>query len=347
VFAWKDEWWKKVADQFTADYEVPRERDPLWFNVLDPEEAFGLIGYEPAAAVPLLRGRDTDWSRAERLYQGQPGAGLGGVHAAADYAYLYLRLDLPPGNIDWSQRQYWFVLNTVPGSAGSRALPETRVRAENGANFLLQFTGPDIARLMITANYNPNHRVQTLPGESHVSRKKGFTAALADASAFEDIIIEANRPRFTRDGTLIPALDYNRSRLLHGVADRNSPAFFDHATWHYDPASGLLEARIPWALLYITDPSSRRALSGTDGEGAPQARETPGVSVAVLAVSAGAANPRTVFEALPALKESTFESAPRVYAWGAWNQVDAKPFFKPSYFALKELFAELRKGPQQ
>jgi tetratricopeptide (TPR) repeat protein len=346
VFAWKDEWWKKVADQYTADYEVPRERDPLWFNVLDPEEAFGLIGYEPAFPVPLLRGQAADWGRAERLYEGRPDGALRGVHAMTDYAYLYLRLDLAPGNIDWSQRHYWVVLNTQPGGAGARTIPGTGVRADAGANFLLQFASSDIARLAIAANYNPNARVQTLPGESHVSRRKGFTVAIADASPFEDIVIEANRPRFTRAGTLIPGLDFNRGQLRHGVADRANPAFSDRATWHFDPASGLLEARIPWGLLYVTDPSSRRVLSGTDSEGVPQARETPGVSVAVLAVSADAANQRRVLESLPALRDAGFETAPRVYAWPPWNQVDTKPYFKPSYFGLATVFAELGKGPK-
>jgi hypothetical protein len=346
VFAWKDEWWKKVADQFTADYEVPRERDPLWFNVLDPEEAFGLIGYEPAFPVPLLRGRDADWERAERLYEGRPGGSLGAVHAMTDYAYLYLRLDLPPGTIDWSQRQYWFVLNTLPGGAGARTLPDTGVRIDSGANFLLQFVGPEQARLAITANYSPNHRVASLPGESHIMRRRGFTAAIADTAPFEDIVIEANRPRFTRDGTLIPSIDFNRSRLLHGVADRTRPDFTDHATWHFDPAAGRLEARIPWGLLYITDPSSRRALAGVDLDGVPQAHETPGISVAVLAVAAGSATPRAVFESLPPLAGSAFENAPRLYAWAPWNTVVTKPYFKPSYFALGSLFEELGKRPK-
>ena len=238
------------------------------------------------------------------------------------------------------------VLNTVPGAAGARSLPDTRIRVDTGANFVLQFTGPDVARLAIASNYNPNHRVETVPGEFHVARRRAFTATLADAAPFEDIVIEANRPRFARDGTLIPGIDYNRSRLLHGTADRANSTFSDHATWHFDPGSGVLEARIPWALLYVTDPSSRQVLIGTDEEGVPQARETTGVSVAVLAVSAGATSPRACTESLPPLRQSGFESAPRVYAWTPWSTVDAKPYFKPSYFALGSLFAELGKGPR-
>lgn len=343
VFAWKDEWWKKVADQFTAEYEVPRDRDPLWFNVLDPEEAFGLIGYEPAFVVPLLRGRAADWARAETLYQGR--GGLRAVQAMTDYAYLYLRIDLPPGPIDWTRQQYWVVLNTVPGDAGTRTLTDLAVRTDSGANFLLQFTGADDARLAIAANYNPNHRVQTLPGESHVTRRRGFTAALASVAPFEDIVIEANRPRFARDGTLVKAIDYNRSRLAHGTADRAHPAFSDRATWHFDPASGMLEARIPWALLYVTDPSSRRALSGTDAEGVPQARETPGVSVAVLALSRRDSATPQVLDSLPSLAGAAFSEPPRVHAWPTWNTVDARPYFKASYYALQPVFAELGGPP--
>ena len=283
-----------------------------------------------------------DRDRAERLYQGRPDGTLRAVHAMVDYAYLYLRLDVPAGPVDWSQRQYWFLLNTVPGATGTRAIPDVGMRTDTGANFLLQFTGPEVARLAIAANYNPNQRTEAVPGESNINRRRGFDATIADAVPFEDIVIEANRPRFTRDGTLFPSVDFNRSRLHAGTADRANPAFSDRATWHFEPASGMLEVRIPWALIYVTDPSSRRALAGTDPEAVPLARETPGISIAVLAVAA-AGNAREVVESLPARRNAGFETTPRVYAWTPWNSVDAKPYFKPSYYALASLFAELQK----
>lgn len=346
VFAWKDEWWKKVADQFTADFEVPRERDPLWFNVLDPEETFGLIGYGPDVEVPLLRGAAADWTRATRLYEAPPGAPVRAVHAMSDYAYLYLRLDVPPGPIDWQQRHFWLALNTLPGTSGSKALPGTNVRIESGANVLIQFSSPTTARLLIAENYNPNHRVENVPGEFRIMRRQGHEVALAETAPFVEFVIEANRPRFARDGVMFPPIEYSRSALAHGTADRASRSFSDHALWHVDPAAGMLEIRIPWGLLLVTDPSSRQVFAGTDSAGVPSARATAGISVVVLALDAAGQAPRRVLASLPASAGPTLQSSPAVYTWDPWDAVQYRSYFKASYFALTKLFDVLGRGPR-
>ena len=344
VFAWKDEWWKKVADHYTGDFEIPRERDPLWFNVLDPEEAFGVIGYEPDAPVPLLRGNPQDWSGAQSLGPASGEGPVRGVQAMTDYAYLYLRVDVGPG-FDWTQRHLWLALNSLPGEAGSRALPDLPLRLEAGANFLLQIEGPPSARLLVADNYSPNTH-QALPGtalEQHMVRKSGLSVGLTEQSPFVEIRTEANQRRFARDGTFYPALEFSRSPLRHGTADRSSPAFSDHAMWHWDPARGMIEVRLPWALLLVTDPSSRRVFAGTDANAVPLARVSPGVSVAALVVTASV--PREVVASVPAANGRELSAAPPTFTWATWEEVQARPVEKRAYFTLKALFARLGRGP--
>jgi tetratricopeptide (TPR) repeat protein len=349
VFAWKDEWWKRVADHFTGDFEIPRDRDPLWFNVLDPEETFGLVGYEPGFPVPLLRGRSEDWERAERL--AGPGAGDGewrGLYGMADYAYLYLRLDVPRAPIDWARRNYWIALNTLPGRSGTRALPGLSLRLETGANFLVQLAGPGASRLLIAENYSPQHRIAVtgVPGQTRIVRKSGLAVAAAEASPFVEIVIEANQQRFGRDGTTFPAREYNRSSFAHGTADRSSPEFANHALWHANPASGMIELRIPWALILVTDPSSRQVFAGTDARGTPLSVETSGISVAVMAVTAGGLEGRHILSALPPTSGDAFATAPPTFAWPMWNVVESRQYFKPAYGTLRSLFGRLGEGPR-
>ena len=101
--------------------------------------------------MPLLRARDEDWAGAQALARAAAqDAPIRAVAAIADYAYLYLRVDVAPGALDWGQQQIWLALNTLPGTAGARALPDTTLRVPGGANFLVQLAGPGAARVLVS-----------------------------------------------------------------------------------------------------------------------------------------------------------------------------------------------------
>jgi len=355
AFEWQDEWFKHVHDYYTADFEQPWERNPLWRNTLDPEKAFGLVGYEPAVPAPLLRGEHNDWLRAEQLYaleglepgvQRAPGE-LWAVYAYADFAYFYILLDVEPSPIDWSTWHYWIALNTLPGQSGSRLLPEIGVRLETGANFLVQLTGPTSSRILIAENYDPNRPTPTpgRPDLRRIMRRQSMAVELTDAASFREILTEANEPRYARDGRFFPALNFNRSPFPMGSADREKPGYSSHALWNADPKQGMIELRIPWGLLLLTDPSSRQAFAGTDDNRTPISRATPGISVAAFVVRPQSRGPiKTVANSMPALGQARQVRTPRVYTWEKWDRVEYRAYFKASYFALQKTFAELAKS---
>lgn len=351
VFEWQDEWFKHVHDLFTADFEVPAERNRLWQNALDPEQYFGIVGYEQAATVPMLRGDPDDWQAARVLYTRPPGSAgkasagpLQTVSALADYTYLYLRIDVEPqGKTWWNQTNYWVALNTLPGQAGSRTLPGLGVRLDSGANFLLQLGGPRSSRLLIAHNYNPNESVPVL-GVPEIRRKVGMSVGLAEQAGFEDMVIDANPSWYNRLGDWFPPQEYNRSPIAQGTADRDTPGYNSHALWNADPASGMIEIRLPWGLLYVTDPSSLQAFAGTDGQRKPLARSMPGISVAVFAVRAG--RRPSVAGSFPALAKGRAAEPPATFRWKPWDEVQVRPYFKPSYNALQHEWERMRQaGP--
>ncbi len=354
VFEWQDEWFKHVADPFTAPLEQPWERNPLWLNALDPEKCFGIVGYEPVYPVPLLRGQPSDWQDAEEVYPpgageagpGGPSSALRAIYATSDFAFLYLRVDVRPGALDWSKWNYWIALNTLPGESGSQDIAGLGRSLQSGANFLIELSGRDSSRILIAEDYNPNGRFP-LPGRpdlKRIWRKQGLEIGLARSSSFEDIVTEANMPRFARDGRAFPPLDYDRSPLPYGTADRNSPEYSSLALWHVDASSGMIELRIPWGLLYFSDPSALQAFGGTDAKADPISRPTKGISIAAFALQLpepGQKKARVVNASLPPLRNGLIEEAPAVYTWQGWNQVWAHPYFKESYEALKAVFKKM------
>lgn len=346
VFAWQDEWWKHVHDSFTADFEQPWDRNPLWLNRLDPEKQFGLLAYKPAKPVPLLRGDPADWVDAQQLYSAgeSPAAAAGrlrALYATSDFAYLYLRLDVTPGPVDWKQTNYWIALSTLPGEAGSRQLPGIGVRLQQGANFLVQVAGSGSGKILIAQNYNPNQpfAVAGRPGTTRIWRKQGMTLALADSAPFEDIVIEANPVRYARDGTEFPAVNYDRSALPYGTADSSKPGFSSDAAWNAHSEQGMIELRIPWGLVLLNDPSELQVFGGTDQQWKPVFRTTPGISVAAFEIGVG--DDKGVISSLPQLQNGHLADAAPVYTWKKWNSVETRPYFKQSYSALQRLFGQL------
>ncbi len=344
VFAWIDEWWKCVADVTTNPFDQPPSRRPLWSNMLNPEEHFGLLGYRAAKRVPLLRGSEEDWKDAKVLSD-RSKDGLGGgevkrVLVTSDIAYLYVRLDLArdaAASIDGGARRYWVALNTLPDKAGIRKVPELNLTFASGANVLLDFSGDGDGRIRIASNYTPVQWTYSNLAASgrRPSIRPGASFSIADEGSFEEVVVEANQPRFGRDGTVFPPINVNRSRLRFGTADPASPRFSSLSAWNHDKQSGMIEIRIPWGLMYVVDPSSRSAMTGTDKSGKAVWAETPGIMI-----SAGVM-PRMSAGTGVARGAGSVVGPAELYSWSVWDEVNYTPYLKESYHALTKVFREI------
>lgn len=352
VFEWIDEWWKRGGVEAIHDFEWPRDRDPLWLNRLDPEENFGVVAYEPSTVVPLLRGREDDWEDAQPFYLQRMGredvnaaGALKAVYVTSDYAYLYVRLDVQPGpGLNWTDWNFWLALNTLPGQTGSRHLPDINVSLDAGANFLVQLAGPASGRILIARNYNPQEEVAVpgRPGETRNWRKQGMALSLEDKVPFEEMVTEANRPRFARDGRAFPGKRLSRSPLTYGTADLELADHSSLALWHADIGKGVIELRIPWGLLYVMDPSSLTVFGGTDQAVVPVEKQSNGIGIAVFALrKTGKGRALTVDNSFPLLREGKLVSDPSLYAWQPWNQVEYQPRLKQAYGEMKRVFGRL------
>ena len=114
----------------------------------------------------------------------------------------------------------------------------------------------------------------------------------------------------------------------------------------------MIELRIPWGLLLVSDPSRQQVFAGTDQQWTPLSRATPGVSVAAFQVAVtanGGSRQKAVLSSLPLMRELQLTGPVPVYAWKQWNEVEFRPYFRQSYFALQKKFAEITgtsRGPR-
>ena len=131
LFALLDEWFKRSWLGF--DFELPAERKPLWLNVLDAEENYGILAARPGEKgwKVTIDGRRGDWNGVVPLISrasGGPEHRFGDGHDAArtlrglavtsDEAYLYIRLDVDrldadgDGAPDWGRAAYLIGIDT-------------------------------------------------------------------------------------------------------------------------------------------------------------------------------------------------------------------------------------------
>lgn len=340
VFSWIDEW---VKTSWMA--RGMEERGELWFNAQDPEESYGLMAVLPAGTEKLV-GDPSAWDSATLLYSGEAGsplAVLGDGHDGArhlrrlyadvDAGYLHLRVDVS-GPIDWENAAYAVAINSLGPDTGGRVLPfDLGLSSPLGFQFVLLLHGAK-SSLLAEDSYNRTEfdpqRLE-LPGLSGYREKETFRSVTNDRGLFTELIT-VHRRRFSRDGTVFPERVYNASPFREGT-----PASDTLADFHYSEASGFIEVRIPWSLLYVSDPSRLQVILSDK-----ERRIGAGFRILVASYKPRGRNDSTAVHR--AGTSNVTDLLPRdpsrltVYRWRGWEVPEYAVRPKASYFGMKEVF---------
>jgi len=348
VFELADEWYRQ--GWMPQGFESPPDRAPLWTNQLDPNKSYGLLGYR-TRGWRLFAGDAAAWEQQPKLYAASQGASLHdpydaerqiqSVQAAADEAYLYLRISLScldcvggrhDGKTHFEQAAYAVVLNTLPGHAGLQRLPFGGLALPSGADFLLYLGEPAKSRLLVAENYNPYVVAARgdYPNEVQMSYRPGFSVELMPAGRFLEY----------------PAGPGGSASLFH-YGDGNPAAtdYDSHAEWYADLKHNALLVRIAWGKLLFTDPSSLRAFFGYDLNAGVRSAVSPGVEISVFALAPGGSDwsQAAVAASVPAVSGGKLEP-PRTFTWSGWNAVGPPDLYRKK--AYYELQREFLVGPQ-
>jgi Tetratricopeptide repeat len=341
LFAWLDEWFKK--NWTVIDYEIPAENTRLWHNIMDPEQNYGVIGeYAGNEKLnPRLGGNPQTWRALPVLQQVDPHSPrLRNLRIGSNESFVFIAADVPPGKFPWGSLTIQLAIDTYLPAVGQHRLPGSLVSSGLGFEFLIQLEAPDTASMKVTPEYNRyDARVDPATGDDYgrFARRPVTTRDRQDGR-FDPLFIVTNRARFGRDGTFFRAQRYDRGQLRFGAESESTLA-----DWYLDEAAGLLELRVPWDLLNVTDPSSRRILHDERGSGAAGTREAGVFHWGILLyskVGAGqviAALPATVGDQWPA--ESFMP-----WSWEGWSVPTHYARLKPVYDSLRALWREAPGG---
>ena len=338
VSSWLDGW--NRTTWLTPAMGSPPARAPTWHDLMSPDQHLGVLAIRPGAAQgPTLGGDLTAWRRLPVVMRGVGDAAR--VRLGADPGFLLLALEVDGWrgrSVDWEAERLQIAIDTHRGDAGEFLLPTSGLEATVGFEFLLEFNAPDDAQLRVTPDYNaytPARLVQGGPLAGMTFRRPVRSVPRRDA-AFDSLYVLTNPARIRRDGSAIPADGVNQGRLRFGRT-------LDHslADWWVDSTAGMLQVRIPWGLLNVTDPSTLQVRSDVDGDAARPTgfavEATPGLRAAVVLWSPGPVVRWTVPGRAPDGTLRFDDIAP--WRWPTWERPDWHTDPKPVYAALQRAWA--------
>ncbi len=329
VFAWLDEWFKH--NWVTIDLEVPKDHNPRWLNVEDAEQQYGLLGvYAGDGSGPRLGGDPAAWRALPPVQQGT--GPLRALRLGHDEAYLYLAIEVG-ASFDLSRHDLALALDVVRPDLGQRRLPGG-VRSEVGFEFLLEVRDSARAALLALPEYNPYVGREALEDGDERGRfhRRPVRPIVRDDGRWDSLLVVVNRARHGRDGTFFPARLHDRGRLRHGTQAESSLA-----DWYWDRPAGLVTIRIPWALLNVTDPSSRRVAFEFAREGEFGTVVTEGFRAGVILLDGDGAH----VAALPSARGRRWRTGDFTsWRWPEWTEPRFHSRLKPAFDSLRQLWSE-------
>jgi hypothetical protein len=336
VFTWQDEWFKRT---WNLDARSVPERRPYWSNVETPEQGFGLLGFEPTDGVSL-DGSTDGWGQADAVTpddatEAHPSRTLTELLVTHDVEGLTLRLafEALPDTVDWSETNALVAI----GLTGHTNVLPFGTEVEATADFVVRLAGPGASRLLVDARYDA------------FAREFGSSAGLSldeyrDGSAGFVPVREPVNLGYTvpATGEVVPFDAVETGQLRYGNGNPASAAYDSLTDVHVDTAGSAVEARIPWVLLNVADPSSKRRIA-TDWESGLKTVPFEGVTVGAVtftpradgsgraASTDGATN---LTHQIPRLDGRVLQTAE--YTWDGWDQPEYDERLKESYHALRD-----------
>ncbi|HZD86318.1 MAG TPA: hypothetical protein VE052_10435, partial [Gemmatimonadaceae bacterium] len=320
----------------------------LWLNPLDPEENYGVVAMRAGSkgSTITIDGDSSDWRGRPVLYgatgprfSGPAALQLKSLRAAQDQAYVYLRLDV--GRIDWAHAHYQIGIDTYRRDLGDKQLPNTGTRAPVGLEFVLDLGGPEASQLLVDHPYDP-YRPVVIAGSRPMAIQYVYNPAVRivanDLGQWDSLVVVPNRRKIGRDGTIYPAISYNRNRLLYAREADNSLA-----DWFADTRTGVIEVRLPWGMLQLLDPSTRSVLSGNTSTGKVSGTTTDGFRFVVE--SYDPSSPRSGGDYLPRGVGTSKFAEPPTWSWPPWEAPHWYAEVKPVFAAMQRTFAGIPEHP--
>ena len=256
-FAWIDEWWKPF---WLLSYrEYPAERRRLWWNVVSPEQNFGLVKFRPPE--PEYEHMPLSIKKSQLVDQ---------IEGDATNPYFNLKIELSEP-FDSSDRLI-VAYDTYRDDLGEVVLPDNVELERNRAEFALEITGAREAELKVMESYS-QRGIWYGPPEPH----QKFRSTKSDDGEWRLVEWQNGQPNGNLDKEIRFPSTYDDLGQLKVVEDAELQTNLDAVMLDGE----MIKIRIPWSLLHFTDPTRRRVMHDDLSTETRESVDSEGVAVSV------------------------------------------------------------------
>jgi hypothetical protein len=313
-FEWIDEWFKH--NWLVMDFEQPEEDRKIWHNMENPEQNFGICAMENKTRV--IDGDASDWPD-EQFADDSPA-----LACNADASYFYIASRMP--GFDLSRHNLYIALDTYDKDKGDHRLPFNGKNFDIGFEFLVSIKSPQDAAILVDEPYSVFTDIYHDHIPVYASRKN-------ENGSFIRQLMLTNRGRISLLGKVTEPVLFDRSTLQFG---KSSDPLHSNADWYFNPSNRLLELRLDWHMLNVSDPAKRFVLNDVAGTRDIEYTKTDGFRMYLFITDK---NDAPVLQ-FPIKK-------PFFYSWKVWEKPAWSQRLKPLYYALQAYFSDLTPGKEE
>lgn len=333
VFTWQDEWFKRTWN--TMEYDN-KDRRPYWSNLQTNEQHFGLLSFDPGleSQTIYVDGNDLDWEKRKdkTIYTvTQPDSPLKKVTMASDEAYLYLKMDYKEP-VDPKHINTYVAFDTF-GNQGQSTLPKVpSFKTTASIDFLMDLKDSSTSRMLVDSYYDTfyfqyGHQLQMIDEVPYASKKNNGT--------YHPMRLVLNRELEFKGRKTVPFEDYETGKLKIGNGNPSAKNY--NSLTDFAVKGTVVEARIPWQLLNVKDPSTHEIMGDMwkvkDMYKALEAKST------TKSINFGIVN----YDQKGNLTSSTINKQGQMwkYDWKQWEEPFYHERLKKSYDIMKKAYSNI------
>lgn len=306
VFSWQDEWFKRTWN--TMDYNNANRR-AYWSDVQTSEQHYGILEFVPSkpGLQSVIDGDSKEWTQNNIIASNDDVI----LSARTDAAYLYLMVESE--EYDFDKDELIIPMDITPNS-GSTKYAEYDLEME--ADFVIHINGKNDSRVLVQSYYD-------LYSYDYVEYDEDIRtdeeALSKNSTIFNPIYYLIERTLLLPSSErVMPLVKHETGKLMYGTTDEESEDYNSLADFCYK--DGVLEIRIPWAMIGFRDPSQKEIQHDFREAGEHGGMTITGITLGVYGMD----------EAVEAVE----------YTWNNWNLTAYNERLRQVYYDLQKKFAK-------